>query len=92
MAHGKLYNAAAEKINREQLYPATEAIGMIKEFARTTFDESVEIAMNLGVDPRHADQMVRGTVSLPNGTGRETRVLVFAAGEKAIEATEAGAD
>ena len=92
MGHGKFYRAAAEKIDRMRLYSAGEAVALLKETARTTFDESVELAMNLGVDPKHADQMVRGTVSLPHGTGRTTRVLVFAAGEKAMEAQESGAD
>ena len=92
MGHGKFYRAAAEKIDRNRLYSATDAVALLKETARPNFDESVELAMNLGVDPRHADQMVRGTVNLPHGTGRSTRVLVFAAGEKAMEATQAGAD
>ncbi|MCH7575473.1 MAG: 50S ribosomal protein L1 [Candidatus Marinimicrobia bacterium] len=92
MGHGKFYRAAAEKIDRNRSYSATDAVALLKETARPNFDESVELAMNLGVDPRHADQMVRGTVNLPHGTGRSTRVLVFAAGEKAMEATQAGAD
>ena len=92
MGHGKFYRAAAEKIDRNRSYSATDAVALLKESARPNFDESVELAMNLGVDPRHADQMVRGTVNLPHGTGRSTRVLVFAAGEKAMEATQAGAD
>lgn len=92
MGHGKFYRTAAEKIDRDRLYSVTEAVALLKETSRPNFDESVELAMNLGVDPRHADQMVRGTVKLPHGTGRSTRVLVFAAGEKAMEATKAGAD
>lgn len=92
MGRGKNYNSALEKIDRNRLYEVGEAVVLLKETARTKFDESVDVALNLGVDPRHADQMVRGTVNLPHGTGRKVRVLVFATGEKAIEAQEAGAD
>lgn len=92
MQHGKSYRAALEKVDRLRQYNIDEAVGLLKETARAKFDESVDLAMNLGVDPRHADQMVRGTVSLPHGTGRDVRVLVFAKGEKALEAQEAGAD
>lgn len=81
-----------EGIDRSRLYPLEEAIKLVKERATAKFDETVEVAMNLGVDPRHADQMVRGVVNLPNGTGRDVRVAVFAKGEKADEAREAGAD
>lgn len=92
MQHGKSYRASLEKVDRLRQYNIDEAVGLLKETAYAKFDESVDLAMNLGVDPRHADQMVRGTVSLPHGTGRDVRVLVFAKGEKALEAQEAGAD
>jgi large subunit ribosomal protein L1 len=92
MAIGKRLKAAREGIDREKLYPVAEAIKMIKERAKSKFDETIEISLNLGVDPRHADQMVRGVVSLPNGTGRTLRVGVFARGPKADEAKAAGAD
>jgi len=81
-----------EGIDRNQLYPLGDAIRMVKERAVAKFDETIELALNLGVDPRHADQMVRGVVNLPNGTGRSVRVAVFARGERADEATAAGAD
>ncbi len=84
--------AAVEHIDREHLYDVTDAVRMVKERATAKFDETVEIAINLGVDPRHADQMVRGVVKLPHGTGRSLRVAVFARGSKADEALEAGAD
>ncbi|NMG41286.1 50S ribosomal protein L1 [Chelativorans sp. ZYF759] len=83
---------AQEGLDRDKQYGLAEAIGMLKERASAKFDETLEIAMNLGVDPRHADQMVRGVVNLPNGTGRTVRVAVFARGDKADEATAAGAD
>ena len=92
MAMGKRNKAAIEGVNREKLYPLTEAVKMVKERAKAKFDETIEIAMNLGIDPRHSDQMVRGVVSLPSGTGRSQRVAVFARGAKAEEATKAGAD
>ena len=92
MAIGKRLKKAREGINREKLYPIADAIKMVKERAKSKFDETVEIAINLGVDPRHADQMVRGVVTLPNGTGRTLRVGVFARGAKAEEAKAAGAD
>lgn len=88
----KRLKVADENMNAEQLYPVDEAVAMVKERATAKFDETIEIAMNLGVDPRHADQMVRGVVSLPNGTGKSVRVGVFARGEKADEAKAAGAD
>src|SRR6267154_331560 len=91
-SHGKRVLKAREGINREKLYALDEAVKMVKDRAKAKFDETVEIAMNLGVDPRHADQMVRGVVSLPNGTGRTLRVAVFARGAKADEARAAGAD
>jgi large subunit ribosomal protein L1 len=81
-----------EGVDPTKLYGLTQAIGMVKERAVAKFDETVEISMNLGVDPRHADQMVRGVVNLPNGTGRSVRVAVFARGVKADEAKAAGAD
>ena len=89
---GKRLKSARESIDRERSYPVDEAVKLLKERATAKFDETVEVAMNLGVDPRHADQMVRGVVSLPNGSGRSMRVAVFARGEKADEATAAGAD
>jgi large subunit ribosomal protein L1 len=81
-----------EGIDRIKLYPLAEAVKMVKERATAKFDETIEIAMNLGVDPRHADQMVRGVCNLPNGSGRTVRVAVFAKGAKADEAKAAGAD
>jgi large subunit ribosomal protein L1 len=90
--HGKKYTEALAKVDREQLYGVAEAVDLIKGLARTTFDETVELAFRLGVDPRKADQIVRGTLSLPSGTGRTERVAVFAAGEQAAEARAAGAD
>src|SRR5271167_2667786 len=92
MAIGKRTKKAREGVDREKLYPLAGAIKMVKERAKAKFDETVEIAINLGVDPRHADQMVRGVVTLPNGTGRTLRVGVFARGAKAEEAKAAGAD
>ena len=89
---GKRYNSALGKVNREQQYPLTEAVKMVKGNAKAKFDETIELAMNLGIDPRHADQMVRGVVLLPNGTGKSVRVAVFAKGPKADEAKKAGAD
>ena len=83
---------AREGIDRDKSYDLAEAVKLIKDRATAKFDETVEVAMNLGVDPRHADQMVRGVVNLPNGTGRTVRVAVFATGAKAEEATKAGAD
>src|SRR5256886_17633099 len=91
MAIGKRLKKAREGVDREKLYPLVDAIKMVKERAKSKFDETVEIAINLGVDPRHADQMVRGVVTLPNGTGRTLRVGVFARGAKAEEAKAAGA-
>ena len=93
MAHvGKRVHKAREGIDRIKLYPVAEAVKLVMERANAKFDETVEIAMNLGVDPKHADQMVRGVVNLPNGTGRTLRVAVFARGAKADEAKAAGAD
>ena len=82
----------AEKIDADKFYGFDEALSVLKEVASKKFDETVEVALNLGVDPRHADQMVRGMVSLPSGTGKEMKVAVFARGDKAEEATKAGAD
>ena len=84
--------ALAEAVDRDRLYPVDEAIAALKANATAKFDETIEVALNLGVDPRHADQMVRGTVVLPHGTGKQVRVAVFAQGEKAQEALRAGAD
>ena len=84
--------AVREGIDRKKLYELGEALKLVKERATAKFDETVEVALNLGVDPRHADQMVRGVVSLPNGTGKTVRVAVFARGDKAEEARNAGAD
>ena len=92
MAHSKRMNKAVEGIDRTKLYPLDEAIKLVKDRAKTKFDETIEVAMNLGVDPRHADQMVRGVCVLPNGSGRTLRVGVFARGAKAEEAKKAGAD
>jgi large subunit ribosomal protein L1 len=93
MAHvGKRIQKAREGVERTKLYPIDEAVKLVRSRATAKFDESVEIAMNLGVDPKHADQMVRGVVNLPNGTGRVLRVGVFARGAKADEAKAAGAD
>ena len=92
MAAGKRIRSAHEGIDKAKEYSLDEAVKLVKERATAKFDETVEVALNLGVDPRHADQMVRGVVSLPNGTGRNMRVAVFARGEKADEAKAAGAD
>jgi large subunit ribosomal protein L1 len=92
MKRSKAYRAAVEKIDPNELYSPRAAIRLVKETATTKFDQTVEVAMRLGVDPRKADQMVRGTVNLPHGTGKTARVLVFANGEKADEARAAGAD
>ena len=92
MAIGKRTKATREGVDPAKAYPLAEAVKMVKERAKAKFDETIEIAMNLGVDPKHADQMVRGVVTLPNGTGRSVRVGVFARGAKAEEAKAAGAD
>ena len=89
---GKRLQAAREGVDVKAVYPIGEALDLVKKGATAKFDETVEIAMNLGVDPRHADQMVRGVVTLPNGTGRDMKVAVFARDAKADEATSAGAD
>ncbi|ADI02990.1 MULTISPECIES: 50S ribosomal protein L1 [Syntrophothermus] len=92
MKRGKKYLEALKKIDRNRLYEPGEALQLVKELASAKFDETVELSVRLGVDPRHADQQVRGTVGLPHGTGKTRRVLVFAKGEKVKEAEEAGAD
>ncbi len=92
MATGKRIKKAREDVVRTKLYPLDEAVKLVKSQATAKFDETVELAINLGVDPKHADQMVRGVVNLPNGTGRTLRVAVFARGAKADEARAAGAD
>ena len=92
MKIAKRIQATRDGIDRDKNYDLAEAVGLLKERATAKFDETIEVAMNLGVDPRHADQMVRGVVNLPNGTGRDVRVAVFARGPKADEAKEAGAD
>ncbi len=92
MKHGKRYNEAAKKIEPQKAYSLSEAIDLVKQTASTKFTESVDIAIRLGVDPKKADQMVRGTVTLPHGTGKEVRVLVLAKPPKDQEAKDAGAD
>jgi large subunit ribosomal protein L1 len=88
----KKHKAQADSVDREKFYAVDEALALVKQNATSKFDETVEIALNLGVDPRHADQMVRGVVNLPKGTGKSVRVAVFAKGAKADEAKAAGAD
>lgn len=90
--NGKKYIEVKKKIDPQKKYAVEDALGLVLESAYAKFDESVDVALRLGVDPRHADQMVRGSIVLPHGTGKTTRVLVFAKGEKAKEAEEAGAD
>jgi large subunit ribosomal protein L1 len=89
---GKRFTAAKTTVNRDKLYTLEEAVKLVKDAAKAKFDETIEVALNLGVDPRHADQMVRGVCLLPNGSGRKLRVGVFAKGAKAEEAKKAGAD
>ncbi len=89
---GKKYKAGAALVDRSKLYGVEDAIGLAKKTARTKFDETVDLALRLGVDPKQADQMVRGTVVLPHGTGKKVKILVFAKGEKDKEARDAGAD
>lgn len=89
---GKKYREALSKVDRDKAYEIKEALSLVKELAYAKFDESVDVALKLGVDPRHADQQVRGTVVLPHGTGKSVKIAVFAQGEKAKEAEEAGAD
>lgn len=92
MKRGKAYQDANKQIEKHKLYEPTEALNLVKEVSKAKFDETVEVHIKLGVDPRHADQQVRGTVSLPHGTGKTVRVLVFAKGDKVKEAEAAGAD
>jgi large subunit ribosomal protein L1 len=92
LAHSKRYNSNFEKINRDKEYSLNEAVDLLSNFSHPKFDESVELAINLGVDPKHADQIVRGTVALPNGIGKDIKVLVFARDDLAEEAKNAGAD
>jgi len=92
MNKGKRYNSLRKKVDRSRQYPLDEAIGLLKDLAQAKFNETVEMAVRLGVDPRHADQVVRGTILLPNGTGKTVRVLVFAKGALAQVAQDAGAD
>lgn len=92
MKHAKKYVEAAKKILPDTLYPINDAFKLVRETSTTKFDATVEAALRLNVDPRKADQLVRGTVNLPNGTGKTARVLVFAVGEKAVDAEAAGAD
>lgn len=93
MTHrGKKYVDASRRFDRDRLYPPAEAVELVRSLANRNFDETVEVTFRLGIDPRKADQMIRGTVSLPHGTGKDVRVAVFAAGDAAREAQEAGAD
>src|SRR5438552_9078439 len=92
MKRSKAYRAAAEQIDRTKLYSPAEAVALARKTSPAKFDPTVEVALRLGIDPRKADQMVRGTVSLPHGTGKTARVIVFATGDKAAEAVAAGAD
>ena len=92
MKHSKRFNENLEKVSREKEYSLDEAAEILAGFSKTKFDESIEVAINLGVDPKHADQIVRGTVALPNGTGKDVKVLVFAKGDMLKQAEEAGAD
>src|SRR5690625_4975030 len=89
---GKRVRAIRESVADKKLLPLEEAVDLVKAHANAKFDETIEVALNLGVNPRHADQMVRGSVTLPNGTGRDVRVAVFARGPKADEAQQTGAD
>ena len=92
MSHGKRYRNARASVDREQLYSPLEAVRLLKEFPAAKFDETVEVHFNLGLNVRHADQQLRGTLMLPHGTGKDVRIAVFAEGEKAKEAQDAGAD
>src|SRR5947208_9940083 len=90
--HSKRFAALEKRVNPEEMLAPDDALAKIKELATARFDETIEVAVNLGVDPRHGDQMVRGTINLPYGTGKSRKVAVFAKGDKADEAREAGAD
>src|ERR1700730_18661244 len=90
--HGKKYRQAASAIEAGKVYPPTQAMSLVRQTAVTAFDSSIEAHVRLGIDPRHADQVVRSTVTLPHGTGKTRRIAVFATGEKLREAIEAGAD
>jgi large subunit ribosomal protein L1 len=92
MAHGKKFAAALTKVNRDRVYPIPDAVTLVKSSGFAKFNETVDVAVRLGVDPRHADQVVRGTVVLPHGTGKTVRVLVITQGEKVKDALDAGAD
>jgi len=92
MTIGKRYKTAVQTVDREKTYSLDEAVKLVKANAKAKFDETIEVAMNLGIDPRHADQAVRGMIELPNGTGKSVRVAVFARAAKAEEAKAAGAD
>jgi len=92
MKHGKNYLESAKLVDRSKLYEPVEALELVQKIAKAKFDETIELSVRLGVDPRHADQQVRGAVVLPHGTGKTVKVLVFAKGDKAKEAEEAGAD
>lgn len=92
MKHGKRYASAVTRVDPAKAYPLDEAVSLVKRHATAKFDETVEVAIRLGVDPRHADQMIRGAVALPHGTGKQIRVLVLTRGEKQKEAQDAGAD
>ena len=92
MSHGKRYNKNFEQIDRETLYSLEDAVNILKEVSPPKFDETIDLSINLGVDPRHADQIVRGTISMPNGTGKEVKILVLAKGDLVDTALSAGAD
>lgn len=92
MGHGNRYNENSKKIDRDLIYSLSEAVGIIKSTAPTKFDETIDVCINLGVDPRHADQIVRGTVSMPNGTGKDVSILVLAKGDAVDKASAAGAN
>ncbi|HET8929535.1 MAG TPA: 50S ribosomal protein L1, partial [Acidimicrobiales bacterium] len=92
MAQGKNYSNASKRYDHDRLHPGTEAVALVKSLASASFDETIDLAVRLGVDPRKADQMVRGTVALPSGTGKDVRIAVFAAGTAADDARAAGAD
>ena len=92
MAHGKKYREAVSRYDKQTPYPAAQAVELVKTLSSVKFDESVDVVFNLGIDPKKADQLVRGTVSLPHGTGKDVRVAVFTSGDKEAEAKEAGAD